>query len=145
MGYDSDDVVDGGVGDGSSGDGGAADGGAGDDGSGDSGFGVSGFAGDAGDSAPANAAPGDYSGPTVDAGVFVGRNADGTTMTVPTWGGEKAHIWHEGHNPDNPIRSVADQQGNVVAWDTRTGQVTTAIHEQQGVYSVSTDLPSFDE
>ena len=88
---------------------------------------------------------GAYSGPTVDAGVFVGQNSDGTTMTVPTWGGEEAHIWREGHDPDNPIRSTVDQHSNVVAWDTRTGQVTTAIHEQPGMYSVSTDLPSFDE
>lgn len=99
------------------------------------------------DGALMGAAPSDgmYSGPTVDAGVFVGQGADGTTMTVPTWGGEEPHTWHEGHDADNPIRTVVDQHGNAVAWDTRTGQVTTAIHEQPGMYSVSTDLPSFDE
>ena len=107
--------------------------------------GSTGADGDAGDGGVVGAAPGEYPGPTVDAGVFLGKNADGTTMTVPTWGGEQPHIWREGHNPDNPIRTVVDQQGNAVAWDARTGQVTTAIHEQPGIYSVSTDLPSFDD
>ena len=86
-----------------------------------------------------------YSGTSDGGGVVVGHFPDGTTMTVPSWGGEQAHIWKEGQDPSGRLRSVVDRQGNLVAWDTQTGQVTTAIHEQQGVYTVSEDLPSFDE
>jgi hypothetical protein len=95
---------------------------------------------------------GNYHG-TDNGAIFVGQKADGTTMTMPTWGGEQAHIWHEGHNsdPDQHMRSVADQQGNVVGWDPTTGEVVTAMKEKNApgqtgsVYQISQDIPKFDE
>ena len=83
--------------------------------------------------------------------VAVAPMDDGRVMTIPTWGGEEAHIWHEGTNLTGPgARIVGDEQGNMVAWNPETGEVTTAIKDQNqppgtSAYSVSRDLPSFDE
>lgn len=83
--------------------------------------------------------------------IYVHQNDDGTTTTVPTWGGEQAHTWHEGTNLTGPnARIVGDQQGDMVAWNPDTGEVTTAMKDQDtppgwSAYTVSDDLPSFDE
>ena len=83
--------------------------------------------------------------------VAVAQMGDGRVMTVPTWGGEQAHIWHEGTNLTGPnARIVGDERGNMVAWNPDTGEVTTAVKDQDqprgtSAYTVSRDLPSFDE
>ena len=83
--------------------------------------------------------------------IAVGQMDDGRVMTVPTWGGEQAHIWHEGTNTTGPnARVVGDEQGNMVAWNPDTGEVTTAMKDQTqppgtSAYTVSRDIPSWDE
>jgi len=43
--------------------------------------------------------------------------------------GEQAHHWHEGGTAPEGVRLVSDEHGNMVAWNSETGEVVTAMRE----------------
>ena len=59
--------------------------------------------------------------------VVAGVSEDGQSVTAFDAPGEHVHEWHEGTAPEG-TRVVGDQDGNVVAWNSETGEVTTAMH-----------------
>jgi hypothetical protein len=78
--------------------------------------------------------------------IVAGQTEDGQSVTMFDAPGEHMHEWHEGTAPEGS-RIVGDQDGNMVVWNGETGEVTTAMHEQDpahpddSIYQVSeTDL-----
>ena len=80
--------------------------------------------------------------------IAAGQTPEGESGTMWDAPGEQAHHWHEGAAPKG-TRVVGDQDGNMVAWDSSTGEVTTAMREQDeqhpddSTYQVSQTDPEF--
>ncbi len=75
-------------------------------------------------------------------GIVSGTTEDGESVTIFDAPGEQAHHWHEGTAPEGS-RVVADEHGNMVVWNSETGEVTTAMkledpeHPDDSAYQVS--------
>ena len=79
-------------------------------------------------------------------GIYSGTTPDGQQVTIYDAPHEQAHHWQEGTAPPGS-RIVQDEYGNMVAWNSETGEVITAMHQtdpqhpQDSIYQVSeTDL-----
>jgi hypothetical protein len=59
--------------------------------------------------------------------IIAGQTEDGESVTAMDAPGEEVHRWHEGTAPEGS-RVVGDQDGNMVVWNSETGEVTTAMH-----------------
>ncbi len=59
--------------------------------------------------------------------IVAGQTEDGESITMLDAPGEQMHHWHEGTAPEGS-RIVGDQDGNMVVWNSETGEVTTAMH-----------------
>lgn len=74
--------------------------------------------------------------------IAAGQTPDGESVTIFDAPGEQAHHWHEGTAPEGS-RVVGDEHGNMVAWNGETGEVTTAMrqedpaHPDDSIYQVS--------
>jgi hypothetical protein len=74
--------------------------------------------------------------------IVAGQTPEGESVTVFDAPGEQAHHWHEGTAPEGS-RVVGDEYGNLVAWNSETGEVVTAMrehdeqHPDDSIYEVS--------
>jgi hypothetical protein len=87
---------------------------------------------------------------STDGGVYVGQMDDGTIVTSGSWQGEQVHEWHRDDVQGFNGRGVHDQHGNTVIWDPDTGEVITALHDENAgkgvsLYEVDRDFGTFDE
>lgn len=62
-------------------------------------------------------------------GIYAGETPEGESVTMYDAPDEHAHHWHEGTAPEGE-RIVGDEDGNMVVWNGETGEVITAMHEQ---------------
>ena len=74
--------------------------------------------------------------------IHAGQTPEGESVTMYDAPGEHAHHWHEGTAPEGS-RIVGDEDGNMVVWNSETGEVITAMHEHDpqhpddSIYQVS--------
>jgi hypothetical protein len=62
-------------------------------------------------------------------GIYEGQTPEGESVTMFDAPGEQTHHWQEGTAPEGS-RIIQDEYGNMVAWNGETGEVITAMHQQ---------------